>query len=278
MRVRYSFSARKTGKITNINKRREPFPKVVRDMIFICDIIIEVLDARFIEETRNIELEEMIKMNGRRLIYVLNKSDLVSIKEKKQEVEEKNLTPFVFVSCKERRGSRELRERIKIEVKKMEINHARAHVGVIGYPNTGKSSLINFLAGRSSAKTASEAGFTRGVQKIRLSSNIQILDTPGVIPNSDYSTSKSETIAKHAKVGARTYDKVKDPSFVVHTLMQKYSKQLETFYNIQSNGDSEILIEELGKKKGLLLKGGKTDSDRAARVILKDWQSGKIRI
>jgi ribosome biogenesis GTPase A len=278
MRVKYSFSSRRTGNIENIAKQRTPFPKVVRDMIRICDIILEVLDARFIDDTRNLAMEELVKLNNKKLIYVFNKADLVKIPEIKEQAMAKGIHPFVFVSSKARIGSKELRTRIKIEVKKMNIPHSQAHVGIIGYPNTGKSSLINFLTGRSSAKTASEAGFTHGLQKIRLTSGILLLDTPGVIPDQDYSTTKGQTIAKHAKIGVRTHDKVKDPDFIVSSLMENYSKQIETFYNIRAEGNAEKLIEEIGKRKKLLKKGGIVDMDRAARVILKDWQEGIIRV
>ena len=72
-----------------------------------------------IEETRNEELENTIKSKGKKIIYVLNKSDLVDVKEKRLEAQSKKLFPFVFISCKKRQGSKELRNRIKIEVKKI---------------------------------------------------------------------------------------------------------------------------------------------------------------
>lgn len=277
MRVRYSFSSRKTGNIENISRQRIPFPKQVQDMIAICDIILEVLDARFIDETRNIALENFIKASNKRIIYVLNKSDLINIKEKKQEIEQKDLYPHVFLSSKERKGGRELRNRIKMEVKNLKTNFSRAQVGVIGYPNTGKSTLINFLIGKSSARTAPEAGFTRGLQKVKLTANILIIDTPGVIPDKDYS-STANAAAKHAKIGVRTYDKVKDPDFIVASLMEKYSKEIQDFYKIDAQGNSETLIEQLGRQKNLLKKGNEVNTDRTARFILKDWQDGKIRV
>ena len=153
----------------------------------------------------------------------------------------------------------------------------RIHVGVIGYPNTGKSSVINFITRRGVAKTAAKAGYTRGMQKIRMSEGILILDTPGVIPELEYSTLKS-SFAKDAKLGARTYSDVKNPEDVVFYLMKEYSDEIEKFYKIKAKGDVEILIDELGKQRGFLGKGGDIDIDRTARIILRDWQEGKIRI
>ncbi len=277
MRVRYSFSSRHTGNIENITKQRKKFPKVALDVINISDIILEVLDARFPQETRNLEVEEIIKEQNKKIIYVLNKSDLVNVKETRKEINKLNLYPHVFVSSKQRKGSRELRNRIKIEIKKIKTNFERAQVGIIGYPNTGKSSLINFLTGKTSAKTASEAGFTKGMQKLSLSKDILIIDTPGVIPNEKYSQEIRET-TQHAKVGARDYNKIKEPDFVIAELMKNYSKQIQDFYNIDADNDSEILIEQLGRKKNFIKKHNQIDIDRTARLVLRDWQEGNIRI
>lgn len=244
--------------------------KIIQDS----DIILEILDARFIEETRNPEIEEQIKKQNKKLIYVLNKSDLLL--EKKEKI---NLGHSILVSCKERRDIKKLRDLIKIYSKKIKKNFGeKIIVGIIGYPNTGKSSLINLLIGKSSAGVGSEAGFTKGIQKLRLDENILILDSPGVIPEKQYSHTEKEKISKQTIAGGRSYSQVKDPEIVVAKLISAYPKILEKFYNIQAGGDSEILIEELGRKKGFLKKGGIVDIDRTARVILRDWQTGEIRI
>lgn len=230
------------------------------------DIILEILDARFPEDTRNPELEELVR--DKRIIYVLNKADLL---HKKSVEGRKFPNPFVFVSCKFRRGGKQLREKIKIEARK--IKKSQVNVGVIGYPNTGKSSVINLLIGRTSAKTAAEAGFTKGIQKLKLTENIILFDTPGVIPRADVFHNQ-----KLAYLGVKTYDKVKEPEIAVANLMARFPGLLEKFYDIQAENDSEKLIKELGKKKRFLVKGGEVDWDRTSRLILRDWQEGKIRV
>lgn len=276
MRVRYSFSSRRTGTIEGSNQHRKPYPKIVREVIGQSDLILEILDSRFVEATRNTEIEQVIKNYGKKVIYVLNKADLVETKKLKEKIETLGLNPYVLVSCKERFGSRELRELIKKEVKEMDIKDRRARVGVLGIPNTGKSSIINFLIGKKSARTAEESGFTRGIQKLKLNDDIVILDTPGVIPEKEKEYSR-ENIAKHSYLGARSYDKVKEPEFVVMRIMQRFPGVLEKFYKINAEGNSEILLEELGKKNNFLLKGGIIDYDRTSRLILKQWQRGEIR-
>ena len=298
VRVRYSFGSRHTGRIKNIKKQRGKYPDIMKDVVRISDIVLEILDARFIEETRNLKVEDDILKKNKILVYILNKCDLINVKELESKLP-KWMRPYVFVSATEGIGLRELKGRIKMEAKRLLASRKkikvdekdedddnvvkdleskiRIHVGVIGYPNAGKSTVINFITKRGAARTSKQAGFTKGMQKIRMSENILILDTPGVIPENEYS-SESKSFAKDFKVGARTYSNVKNPEEVVFYLMKDYANEIEKFYDIKSEGDIDVLIEEIGKKKGFLGKGGKIDVDRTTRLILRDWQDGKIKI
>lgn len=335
--MRYSFGSRHTGRISNIKKQRGKYPAVMRDVVRISDIVLEILDARYVEETRNLEVEADVLRQGKKLIFVLNKSDLVDEKDVKLP---KDMRPFVFISATKGKGSRDLKGKIQMEAKrilkafsegtqkmgadkksgkfskikdkekrdalakaekgkvvKSVRSERRVHVGVIGYPNAGKSSVINMITKRAVAKTAKQAGFTKGMQKIRMSEGILILDTPGVIPASEYSTEVG-SFAKDVKVGGRTYSDVKDPEDVVFYLISapepedadsvtkeeqakideaaRNAAAIAAFYDIDNEGVNEM-IEELGKKKGFLGKGGKVDVDRTARIILRDWQLGEIK-
>jgi hypothetical protein len=283
MRVRYSFSCRRTGHTENIVKQRQKVPEIARQVICMSDVILEVLDARFIDETRIPELEQEIIKKDKRLIYVLNKSDLLDkskIKEVKEKLELGGIKPYVFVSCTNHKGKKDLKKWIGIEVKKLGKHEGvkkRVQIGIIGYPNTGKSSLINFLTCKGAARTSPKAGFTKGIQKIKFTEDIVILDTPGVIAEKEYSHLIKEKVAEHAKIGARTWSEVKEPEFVVDKLIKQYPGMLEKHYNIDAKGNSEALIETLGKRKNWLIKGGEVDIDRTARFILKEWQEGKIK-
>jgi len=277
MRVRYSFSSRHTGTIANTNKHRIPIPKMVKEVIRTSDIILEVLDARFIDETRNTELEKMILGLGKSIVFVLNKSDLVDFNELKNSGRLEELMPYVLVSCKTKTGIRDLRTRIKIEAKKIK-DRKYVHVGIIGYPNTGKSSIINVVAGGGRAPTSAAAGFTKGIQKIRLSKGVLLLDTPGVMPEKEAPAHRAADAKKLSTIGVKTFDRAKNPDLVVSGLMKENPGVFEKFYGIEADGDVEKLIDELGKRNKLLSKGGKIDTDRTARMILKDWQFGKIKI
>ena len=263
-----------------ITKERAKYPALAEKIVQMSDIILEVLDARFIEETRNFELEEQIKKLDKKIIYVFNKSDLIDVKKVKEE-EIFELNPKVFVSCIKRKGIKELRNKIKITSynveKPVDKFLDKITVGIIGYPNTGKSSVINILLGKPVAGVGSDAGFTKGIQKANLTSKIVLLDSPGIIPQEKYSDSRIQAISQHTKVGARSHSQVKNPEIVISNLMREFPGLFEKFYKVSPEGDSEVLIEKLGRKKGFLKKGNEVDEDKTSRLILRDWQDGKIR-
>jgi hypothetical protein len=301
MRIRYSFSSRRTGQIEGRNNHRKSFPEIVKEVIKNADILLEILDARFIDDTRNLEVEEMVNRQKKKLVYVLNKADLIETSQAREYMEANKLYPYVFVSCKDRQGGKQLRDRIKIEANKVRkakedkikkqreekakddkepnILDAVPQIGVIGYPNTGKSSIINLLIGKASARTAPTSGCTRGIQKIKLTEDIFIIDTPGVLPSKENVVEKTD-MTKQVKIGARDFDRVKNPENVVADLMVKYPNVIEKCYHldIDAKGDPELLIEILGRKKSFLKKGNQVDIDRTCRLILRDWQEGKIRV
>jgi len=280
MRVRYDYSSRMTRRIDPHNRHRIAVPTIVKDIVRISDVVLEIIDSRFIDESRNMEMEELVKNSGKTLVYVLNKVDLVDMKKLKEEIEKRKLFPFVILSSKSGIGKGKLIERIKIESKRglKEKKFEIAHVGVIGYPNTGKSSLINFLTGRGSARTSAEPGYTKGMQKIKLARGILLLDTPGVIPEKENSNINKDDLVKHSKIFVRKHDKVKDPGYIVAKLIEEKPELFEGYYKIKIDGNVEKFIEEVGRKRAFVLRGNVIDFNKAARSILKDWQIGIIKV
>jgi small GTP-binding protein len=240
------------------------FWKHVNKVLRESEIIIEVLDARMIEETRNFELEKKIKENGKKILYVLNKCDLVNIKELK--LNKMKLFPSVFISSRDKLGTTILKKKI------LEMSKGNSTVvGIVGYPNVGKSSLINALSGKGAAKTSSESGYTKGFQKIRVDPKILLLDTPGVLPR------KEDDVAKHSKTGALSYGKIKDAETVALGLIEDEKDKIVKYYGIENEDDPEEILEKIAFKFKKLSSGGKANLEVAARMLLKDWQVGKIQ-
>lgn len=244
------------------------FWRVVNKVIQHADVLLLLLDARLVDETRNAEIEDKVNGLKKPLIYVITKCDLVEKEEAEKQI--KNLKPSVFVSSKEHLGTTILREQILIEAKRFGIKNVPIHVGVLGYPNVGKSSLINALKGRKSASTSVLSGHTKGIQKIKADNRIVLLDTPGVIPY------KERDFLKHTLIGTIDYTRSKEPDLVVMKLMEKLAGKIEEHYSVEVNDDKEKTIEDIAIKFNILVKGGKPDILRAARKILMDWQKGLI--
>src|SRR5690606_16803457 len=101
------------------------------------------------------------------------------------------------------------------------------------------------------AGVGSDAGFTKNIQKIRLSEDVVLIDSPGVIPEEEYSSENKEKISKSTIFGGKSYSQIKEPDLIVNELFQKYSKNILDHYKINAE-NSEEFIEKLGKKKNFL--------------------------
>ncbi len=276
MKGQFGLSIKRKSKLENTNVHKRSVPDIIDRVVEQADIILEILDARFIEKTRNYSIEKKVKESGKVLIYILNKDDLVDVNLIRQNKELEELKPYIFFSCKNKNGMVALRKMIKMQAKKS--GSKAVSVGVIGYPNTGKSSIINLLKRKAVARTSSEAGFTKGIQKIRLAPGLYLIDTPGIIPIEENSILKRGDLIKHLEIGVKTWDKAKEPEIMIDRLVRENPGVLEKYYGIKAEGDSEVLIEQLGRRFHYLKKGNLVDSKRVAKQILRDWQEGKIRI
>lgn len=233
------------------------FWDAVNNVIRESDVIIEVLDARFPDDTRNVELEDKARAAGKKLIVVLNKSDLTKDRTGKG----------IYVSTTRETGLGDLRRAIK-EI--LDPNKERNVIGVVGYPNVGKSSILNALSEREAARTSPESGFTRGKQLVKIKKGLYLLDTPGVIPYMERDK------AKHALTSTIDYSKIKNHENAVLDIIEQFPDKIKRHYHVKGE-DPEEILENIAKKLNKYKKGGVLDTGNAAKTLLMEWQRGRIK-
>ena len=268
----------------------EPYWDLIERIIDESDVVLEILEARLVDFSRNAKIEELIKKANRPRIFVINKADLVSKEVIQKEVEKLSREGVVvYVTRDDKKTFKILLSKIKQEFKKrgklqvIDENHRAAKgdivVGVVGYPNVGKSSVINGIAFSKKAIVSKRAGTTHGIHWIKASEEIKLIDTPGVIPL-DYNDE-----VKLGLICARDSHRLKQPDLVaariVQMFIEKNKKAFEDYYGIKIDDETKSpyeIIEEIAIKKSHLKKGGLADEIRMSIIIVKDWQDGKLRL
>jgi ribosome biogenesis GTPase A len=242
------------------------FWPVVMNVLRNSDVVLLLVDARMPEISQNSEIVAKVEtMNHKRLIVVFNKVDLISTKEISKL---KKLYPnAVFVSAAKRTGVKDL----KTTLENMADNWIRPslRVGIVGYPNIGKSTLINLIAPAAKAKVSSVSGTTKKTQWARVG-KLRIMDSPGVIPFGDKKVQIGMTASKDPH-------KIRNPEKVAITIIEHLIKRGVSIYGIKGVDAYEV-FEEIGRKKGFLVKGGDVDENRISIKVIDDWQKGKISL
>jgi len=273
----------------------EPYWDLIRRIVLESDLILEILDARLVELSRNEQVEKLIEEIGRPMIFVVNKSDLVSRSSLKEQVMElKKKGDVIFISAKspkdvkvllyaikkafKKYGKREVIERGQFDPKPI-YREAKGEivVGVLGYPNVGKSSIINTLSHGKKVQVSKKSGTTHGVHWIKATKEIKLIDSPGVIPLA------REDDIRYGLIGAKDNERLKNPSLVAHAIIKLFvkdnKKKFEDFYDINIEScDTEDVVKMIGEKKGHLVKGGEVDENRTCSLIIRDWQEGRLRL
>jgi len=238
------------------------------------DVIVQVLDVRNPLGTRCPHVEKQIaKKPNRHLVFVLNKCDLVPtwvstawVKYLSQEYP----TVAFKASVTNPFGKAAVISLLK-QFDKLHRDKKSISIGFIGYPNVGKSSIINTLRKKDVCKVAPIPGETKVWQYITLTTRIYLIDCPGIVY--DTNDSDSDLVLK----GVVRPEKLEDPSLYIESILQKVPKEtISGIYGVKDWTDTEDFIGQLAKMSGRLLKGGDPDYKTIAKNILHDWQRGKV--
>lgn len=246
------------------------FWPVVNRVIKEADVVLMVVDARNPELSKNREIDELVFKDAKEMFIVFTKIDLLS-NSVVGKLKDKHPSAF-FVATPKRIGIQNLRDAIIKLADKLGFNTIK--VGVVGYPNVGKSALLNALTGAANAKVSPISGTTKRMQFIR-SGRIKVIDSPGVVPYED-------TEEKLAIIGAKNPERMKNPErtvgVIINSFLDKDRKKLENYMNISVEGMDEVqIIEAFGRKRGFLSKGGVVDEKKASLQIIRDLQKGKLK-
>jgi ribosome biogenesis GTPase A len=257
-----------------MGKAQEKMAEAIRKI----DVIIEVLDARLPLSSANYQLEEMRR--NKPCIKVLNKKDLadpavttawVRYFERESEVSALPLSARVHADAK-----------LLIKLCQKTAPHRGKpgwplRVMVFGIPNTGKSTLINTLAGKCMAKVGDKPAVTTCGQQIDLRNGIVLSDTPGILWPDMNDQTVAYRLATSGAISASAIDYTCVGLFAAEFMMQRYPELVREHYKLSDlPGTPTAMLEAIGRRLGCLIKGGEVDLHRAAEAFLRELRSGKI--
>ncbi|CAF1009095.1 unnamed protein product [Adineta steineri] len=239
------------------------------------DVVIQVLDARNPEGTRCHQVEAYLKKEKafKHLIFVLNKCDLVPVwvTQRWVAILSRSYPTLAFHANMRKSFGKQALIQLLRQFSRLHQDKKQISVGFIGYPNVGKSSVINALRAEKVCNVAPIAGETKVWQYITLMKRIFLIDCPGIVyPAEDTET---DIVLK----GVVRVENVPQPDQYIDELLNRVKKEyiLKT-YGIDEYSNAEEFLEKLARKYGKLLKGAEPDMQTVAKMVLNDYQRGKL--
>lgn len=270
--------------------------KQVEADLKLVDIIIEILDARIPVSSQNPQIKKLIE--NKKKIIILNKSDLSDMKENDNWRNYFNKQNIPTILCNSHNGdgvnkiigqiNEMLKEEREIAEQKGRTKIARAMI--IGIPNVGKSSFINRISNKSTMKVGNKPGVTKNKQWIRLSNNIELLDTPGVLWPKIENQETALNLAYTGTIKSDILDETEIAYNLIKYLISNYKENVKERYKLKPDIVARILedsnMEEneriieimnyIGEKRGSIEKGNNIDLEKTAKIILEDFRTGNL--
>ena len=262
--------------------------RLIKESLPLVDCVTELLDARVPLSSRNPELDELTQNKPR--IVLLNKCDMADAATTALWIEwfRKQEKTALAVDCRSGKGLNRYPAAVQtVLVDKIRANAERGMAGkalrvmVVGIPNTGKSSFINRMAGKSRAKVADRPGVTRHNQWFAIGNGIELLDTPGVLWPKFDDPAVGDRLAFIGSVKDEVLDGETMACRLLDVLCKDYPALLCERYKLSSDeitaaADSYDVLTLIGKKRGMLMRGGEVNTERAAAALLDEYRGGKL--
>lgn len=273
---------------TNINWYPGHMAKTKREIkekLPLIDVVYELVDARMPISSKVIDIDDIIKNKPRILIMtkydMCDKSQTDKIikyyKEKGYSVVPVDLIKNTNVNLIIKETSK-VSDIINVERKKKGLKPKQSvRALVIGAPNVGKSTLINRLVGKKKTVTGNKPGVTKQLSWIRVGSNIELLDTPGILWPKLENQEHAYNLAALSSVKEEVIDLQDLSIYILHKLNELYPNYLEKRYGITTVSDDIIAtLEEIGNRRGAKISGGEIDYDKVYSIIIRDLKEGLI--
>ncbi len=244
------------------------------------DAVVEVIDARIPQSSRNPIIDELCGSKPR--IMIMNKCDVADDKATalwKRCFEKQGMTVIVC-DCRSGKGLSTFLPSVKRLLSGLiERRKARGMIGkalrlmVVGIPNVGKSSFINRMANSKKTKVGDRPGVTRGKQWVSIDKDVELLDMPGIL----WPKFEDKVVAQRLAFTGAIKDEIIDTEALARalgdTLLSDYEELVKARYKIAGEGD---ILTEIANARGMLASGGEPDTERAAATLLDEFRGGKI--
>ena len=255
----------------------------MQEDIKLIDLIIELVDARVPLSSRNPDIDELGKNKARMIL--LNKADIADERQNRAWMEYFKGKGYSVVKVNSRSGAgmkainsavqEACKEKIERDRKRGILNRP-VRAMVVGIPNVGKSTFINAYAGRACAKTGNKPGVTKGKQWIRLSKQLELLDTPGIL----WPKFEDQEVGKRLAFIGSIKDEILNQEELSLELLDyirtNYPGLLNTRYGIEEEGTPVSLLEAVADKRKCLIRGQEIDYAKAAGIVMEEFRNGKI--
>ena len=256
----------------------------IAEQLKIIDAVAEITDARTPISSRNPDLNEII--GDKPHMILLNKCDMADPAATADWIEyyKNNNIIAIAVDCKSGKGTSVFKEKIKeLLGSKLEEYRNKGMIGkplrimAVGIPNVGKSSFINKISGNRSAKVENRPGVTRGNQWFTIDKELELLDTPGVL----WPKFEDDTVGEHLAFTGAVTDRILDTELLgmrlLELLINEYPDRLSERYKITDFPSQPYdALCLLAKKRGMVIKGGEADTERAATMLLEEFRNLKL--